>query len=257
MGSDHPCGAATPPDPVVVDVSVVGRCGMFQAAPGISSSMKTVAWRLHHAPHTGSACEPVPLPCCSYLGSVVEDGGGLAAVPASHHNLLQGLALQVSAGNLLVHVVDIGTVVLACVCMQAAAERGGSEEAVGGLWPVLCQSDLASSGWRIGAVPCILSPYTPLNACLGLRCGLCGEVAGDDLELTPVEFQGLLGHVGLQSVERIWRVLQGDGCAHHDGPAAHRGARRWPGHDRRLCELEGHGCWQVAVSGLNYTQDAC
>lgn len=63
--------------------------------------------------------------CGAYLCSVVEDRCGCALVPAGQHNLLQRLALQVSASDLLVHVVNIGTVVLTCACTQQHGSTGG------------------------------------------------------------------------------------------------------------------------------------
>lgn len=63
----------------------------------------------------------------------------------------------------------------------------------------------------------------------------------DSLELTPVELQGLLAHVRLQSIQSIWWVLQGDCCPedHCSTPANGRTSCR-ACHNLLLCELEGH-----------------
>lgn len=87
---------------------------------------------------------------CAYLGCIVEDRCGAALVPAGHHNLLQGLALQVSAGNLLVHVVNIGTVVLACPHMQHASREDRRQQM--SVWSTSDVHFLLPMSQRIGAM---------------------------------------------------------------------------------------------------------
>ena len=70
------------------------------------------------------------------LGSVVEDRGGLTVVPRGEDNLLKGLSFEGGAGNELVAVVDVGTVVLAPVELKGALGHVGFKgiKSVGGVF---------------------------------------------------------------------------------------------------------------------------
>jgi hypothetical protein len=107
-----------------------GRGGWLAGA-----RIHTTRYTQHDISHASlpAANRPTPAPTQhAHLRCVVEHGRRGAAVPAGHDHLLQGLALQGRAHNLLVHVVNVRAVVLACA--HACVVNGG------GVWCVVCRS---------------------------------------------------------------------------------------------------------------------
>jgi hypothetical protein len=179
-----------------------------------------------HAPRADASPPPSPPPKTSTCAALLNTGVGLP--------LFQD-ASTISSRDL-----PSRSVPAICLFMLSGGRRGGG----GGAGVGLARGTLLPPHAR-ALVEDPPAPRVGAPARLQMRSGIGRLTDVGAVVLAPVELQGLLGHVGLQRVERVGRRLELDRGAHHDGAAGARlgegGGGRGGGVGRRRERRRGGG----------------